>query len=307
MPAPVILSRPAFLPDPIGSVDWFGMSVTWEGWDGSVWDLNDFAGGVLLYREGVEGLHFPRISRYTSRSRAIPGNRLRGWRAEERSVFWPIFVWGDGSEAWRLRNEAFMRTIHPDRAGTWRVKVGSQVRSLKLTGTFDEPHLFGVDPLMRGWEKYGVTLEAAQPFWEGEKIIRGPWLAPASESFIPASGAPPFYISAGSTFGSATIPNPGDVPVWGVWRMEGPLTGVEVGVGSTLVHVPFDITAGEVLLIDTDPRHPTATLDGADVTTALGLQDYASVPPGAEVSLHVEATGAGSAQFELTPLYFRAF
>lgn len=319
--APLILSRPAPVPAPIAS-DWQSLSLIWEGWDGSVWDLNSRDGGVLLYRRGVEGMHNPHITRHTSTSRAVPGNRLRGWRAEAREVFWPIYLWGGSSTEWRERNAAFLKTVHPDRAGTWKVTAGSETRSLRLTATFDEPHQYDIDPQLHGWVQYGITLEAEQPFWEGTPIKRGPWRQPSSQSFIDPAGSPPLHISTGAAFGSATVPNPGDVDAYGVWTLSGPLEDIEVGIGDTYV-APFDLIAGETLRIDTDPRNPTAelgptTLDadgnfdsdafvGEDATEELGLQDFAPIPPGEEVELHVEAAGAGSIEFELVPLHFRAF
>jgi hypothetical protein len=304
--APFILSTDAPAPIPSMESDWASLSLIWRGWDGSVWDLNSRENGVLIYRGGVEGMHNPRITKHASTSRAVPGSRQRGWRAEARDVFWPIYLWGDSSAQWRERNNAFLRTIHPDLPGTWEV-TGAETRTLSLTGTFGDPHSYDIDPQLSGWVQYGVTLEAEQPYWAGPKIKRGPWKAPASRSFIDPAGSPPLHISKGSAFGSATIPNPGDVEVWGVWTGIGPLSDIAVGIDDTIVTVPFDLDAGDVLIIDTDPRNPSVTLNGVDAEELLGLQDYAAVAPGDEVDLQVDAAGAGSIEFSLVPLYFRAF
>jgi len=304
MSSPVILSRPPAAPD-VPANPWGAMSVLWEGWDGSVWDLNNRDGGVVLL-SSVEGLHAPRITRHTSSSLAIPGNRLRGWHAEARDVFWPIYLFGDSSEGWQRRNSAFFKTIHPDRAGTWRVRAGGHTRTLRLTGVFDDAHSYKFDPFVVGWARHGITLEAAQPYWEGEKVTAGPWKAPEIGDFFGAGG-PPFFISSSNSFAKAVIINPGDLESWGVWTAVGPLNDVELGVGGAVITVPFDVPAGQVLVIDTDPRNPTATMNGVDMTTALGLQEYAPVPDGDEVELHVGASGSGEIQYDLIPLYFRAF
>ena len=304
MSSPVLLSRPAPIPAEIAS-DWEALSMVWQGWDGSVWDLNSRRSGALIYRRGVEGLHFPRITRHTSTSRTVPGNRLRSWQAEAREVYWPLYLWGDSSTQWRQRNNRFLRTIHPDRAGAWKV-TADETRTLRLTGTFDDTFAHDVDPSLRGWVQYPITLEAAQPYWEGTPVKRT-WRAPSTQPFIDPAGSPPLYISSGTAFGSATVPNPGDVEAWGVWTMQGPLSGIEVGVGDAYITVPFALDTGDVLVIDTDTRNPTAFLNGIEVTTEIGLQDYAYVPPAESIDLHVEAVGAGSVSFEFTPLYFRAF
>lgn len=314
MSIPLILSSAIVSELPGEVTDWRGLSLEWIGHDGSIWDLNDPRGGLALYRKGVEGLHFPRITKNSSTSRAIPGKRLRGWRAESRDVFWPVYLGGDGSDAWLERHSAFFDTIHPSLPGTWRVSAGDETRTLQLTGVFDDTHSYEIDPLLRGWALYDVTLEAAQPFWQGTRVRRGPWKAPETSPFFPG---PPFRISSSSAFGSAVVPNTGDVDAWGVWWATGPLTEIELGVGGAVIRPPFGLEAGEMLRIDTDPRHPTAQIGpavtdtddfvGVDITQDLGLQDYAPVPPGASVDLHVEATGSGAVMFDVTPLHFRAF
>lgn len=298
---PLILSAPAPIPEEYVS-PWQGLRTVWTGCDGSVWDLTDRSSGVALVMQGLVGLHFPKFARHSSKSRALPGNRLRGWQAEEREVFWPLLIWADGSDGWRDRNNAFMNSLHPADAGTWEVQAGTNApRSLDLTLVVDDDYAFEVDPLKRGWAGYPVSLEAAQPYWRGEKVTAGPWLAPQVVPFIDPAGSPPFHISSGTTFGAATVSNTGDVPAWGVWRLTGPLSGVEIGVDGAVISLPFSLASGKVLVIDTDPAHPTAVLDGVDATASLGLQDYAAVPPGEAVDLHVEAVGGGQVQFELTP------
>ena len=303
---PVILASPP-VGRPTQATDWRGLSITWEGPDGQTWDLTDRAGGVLLTAQGLEGLHNPRITKYASASRAIPGKRLRGWRAEARDVFWPLYIWADGSTAWRDRQQEFFDSITPDREGTWRVKAGEEERRLSLTGVFLDTHRYNFDPLITGWATYGVALEAAQPFWEGEPRTRGPWGSPNPVPFVPAGGGPPLRISSASTVENATIPNTGNVEAYGAWTLNGPLSDIVLGVGDALNVIPFSLEAGETLLIDTDPRRPSASINGVDSTTALGLQEWAPIPPGAEVPLHVAATGNGNVSFALTPLYLRAF
>lgn len=320
MSMPLVLSSAVVNALPGTVRNWRGLSIEWEGRDGSEWNLTDPQGGVVLYRGGLEGLHFPRITKNSSTSRAIPGKRPRGWRAESRDVFWPIYLGGDGSDAWLDRHSAFFDTIHPSEPGTWKVSAGRETRTLQLTGVFEDLHAYERDPLMRGWALYEIALEAAQPFWQGARVRRGPWKAPETLPFFPG---PPFRISSSSAFGSAEIPNTGDVDAWGVWWVAGPLTEIELGVGGAIIRPPFPVEDGQLLRIDTDPRNPTAQLGaivldddgkldtdrfvGEDVTRDLGLQDYAAVPPGASVNLHVEATGAGAVLFDLIPLHFRAF
>lgn len=289
---------------PSGVTMWRGLSLTWEGPSGERWDFTRRAGGILLTAQGLEGLHNPRITKFSSTSRGVPGNRPRGWRAEAREVFWPIFVWADGSDAWAERMGRFFDSIHPENPGVWRADTGRQVRSLRCTGVFDITHKYSYDPFRTGWQLYGVELEAHQPFWEGEPIERGPWQSANSKPFF---GGPPLYISSSSTFGGADIPNPGDVDAYGTWELRGPLSDTTLGVGEIRNVIPFPLNDDDLLVINTDPRNPSATLNGADVTEDLGLQRWAPVPPGESVPLYVSAVGMGSIRFRHTPLFFRAF
>ena len=289
-----------------GQPRWTGLSISWEGYDGSLWDLANGSEGVVLQGTGTEGLHDPVLTRYSSVSRAVPGKRLRGWRTESREVFWPLRMSADSPDAFQDTYQRFFASFHPVNPGIWRVGYRGVTRQLELTGQYQQPRTMFEDPLLTGSDVFGIELEAAQPYWSGEPVNRGPWSAPASLDFINGT-APPFNISASTAIGSGTIPNPGDVDAYPVWTVTGPLSGIELGVGSRVIDVPFTVASGSVLVIDTDPRNLTATLNGADVTATLGFQRFASIPTGSEVALHVEATGTGSVKVALTPLYFRAF
>ncbi len=305
-----ILSFAPVLPPP-PPITRFPVESQWIGWDGSVWDLHSGAQGVVLLKDGVTGLHMPRFDLYTSTTRAVPGHRRRGSRARARDVVWPVLVYGDTSAEWHQKDADFWHTIHPDKEGTWRITVGFQTRELKLTANPDEDYTYPLDPYKNGWARYAVELQAAQPFWSGESISRRFEFVDTETPppFIPPTEAPPFEITRtrSASFAEASIPNPGDVAAYPIWTAVGPLDDIQLGVGSTLIDVPFNLTTGQVLRIDTDPRNETATLDGADATVTLGFQSFAAIEPGDEQPLSVLVTGTGSVTCELVPLYFRAF
>ena len=286
----------------------FPVRSPWEGWDGSIWDLHTGAQGVLLLQD-VVGLHHSRHDRYLSSSRAVPGHRLRGTRPRAREVVWPLLVYGDTQEDWFVTDKGFWRTIHPTLAGTWRVSVGAQVRELRLTALLDNPDDgYAMDPYLNGWAKYVCEMEAAQPYWTGEVVSRVFEIGPVSPiDFFDAAGSPPFHITPGSTFATASISNPGDVEAYPTWTAVGPLDDIQLGVGSVTIDVPFNLAADEVLLIDTDPRNQAATLDGVDATTTLGFQPLAAIDPGEDRALTVVSTGTGTITCDIVPLYFRAF
>lgn len=302
-----ILASPKYTPPP--GLRRFPIRSQWIGFDGTIWDLHSGGQGVALLNDGLVGLHMPRFDRYTSTLRVVPGHRLRGTHARPRSVVWPLFVHGDTQLQWLSTEQGFWKTIHPEIPGTWRVGVGTQqVRELKLTGMFDDDHAYPHDPYRDGWAKYVLEMEAAQPYWEGVPITRTFKIGGAEVDFFDVGGSPPFHISAGQTFDTASINNPGDVEAYPKWTLEGPLDTISVGVGAVTVDVTVALEpgVGEVLVIDTDPRNQSATLDGVDVSATLGFQNFAAIGSGQNQPLTVVASDSGSITCELVPLYYRA-
>lgn len=281
----------------------------WVGWDGSVWSLHDGTQGVALEGRGLVGLHNPPIQKFYSEARAVPGARVRGSRAGVRPVKWPLLVASDRRVAseWQAIQDAFFNSIHPEKPGVWTVTTGRTVRSLRLTGVYTGDPGYMHDPLLFRWAQYDVELEATQPFWEGEPVTAGPFDAGTPVDFIPEEGAPSFHLSGSSTFEKAKVTNPGDVPVYPVWEVRGPLDDVTMTLDGRTITVPFAVGSGERLCINTDPRNLSVTLDSVDYRQELGFQQYAPVPAKGTSSLVITGTGAGSVTAKLTPLYFRAF
>jgi hypothetical protein len=61
------------------------------------------------------------------------------------------------------------------------------------------------------------------------------------------------------------------------------------------------------LEIDTNPSVQAAFLDGVDVTAQLTKADFATLPPGEDVTLSLSMTGAGWVEAKFTPKYLRAW
>lgn len=307
----LILAQPPVQP-PIAAPTWQGVTLEWEGHDGSLWDLTTGNGGAVLdtaFGE-IEGLHEPRITKFTSESYAIPGNRVLGYRAVARDVFWPVLIYADSSDQWNDTYGRFFRSIHPQREGIWRATYAGKTRTLRLTGVYDRPGGSALSPHTIGWARYGVQLEASQPYWEGAPVSAGPWKGADPQNFFGGDGSPsgatPFVISKSQTIGSATITNPGDVPAYPVWTITGELDDVEVGIGDAVISPP-DVNSGDTLIIDTNPRNVQAALDGVNVSATVGFLDLEPIPPGESVPVHVQGTGAGSVSCTLVPLFHRAF
>lgn len=307
-----ILSAPTRTLDRPAVTDWSGLAaMTWTGWDGTEWDLLGENGGVFLTRDGVRGLHMPRVDRYTNVSPALAGSRWRGSRTLEREVFWPLFIYSDsGSQGWVKYDRAFWRTMHPDKPGTWSVTSAfGETRTLQCRFADDGDMEMTSDPSQRGWDVYPISLIAEQPYWAGPAVTQS-WVDGGVVPFFGAdgTGGPPFNISSGNTLSTATMPNPGDVDAYPVWTITGPSTAVSVGVGDKVVEYNAVISPGNTITIDTRPDRLTVVdQDGIDRLSGLGEASFAPIPAGEAVSLSLAMTGTGSVSAALQPLYFRAF
>lgn len=287
---------------------WPGVTaMTWTGADGRVWDLLRGTDGVVLLESGIRGLAMPEIRRHTSSSPSLAGTRWRGWRVEEREVFWPVLVWSeDSTRDWLQRDSAWWGSLHPERLGVWEVttaRAGRRRLSLRFTG--DGEHSFPVDPARLGEAVYGVRLVAEQPLWEGDDTLSS-WSLSEQAAFFPG---PPFWIGSAYTLATATLTNPGDVPAYAVWTVQGPFTSARVGMPGATVSVPFGLPDGAALTIDTRP-HVMSAVDssGADRTRDLGAAAFAPVPAGYRMPLDLALGGQGGRiTASLTPLFLRAW
>ena len=293
---------------------WVGMTPTWTGFDGSVWSLSDPGGGVVLTRGGIRGLSMPPVVRFTpASSPALHGTRNRGFRVDERDVFWPLYVWSTvGSADWVAKDRAFWATMRPDQTGVWSITApDGSARSLTCRFKEDGNNAFDMLPGRVGWAVYGVSLVAESPFWMGAPTVRSWRSDPVLFPPYPVPGAGSqyvLYLSSGRTLANATARNSGDVEAWPVWTIAGPFTSAAVGVAGQQVVVPFTLAAGQSVTLNSDPSAFTATReDGTDVTGQLGQTQWSSVPPGSDVPLSLSLTGTGSVTMTLTPKYLRAW
>lgn len=297
---------------------WFGLKVEWLGWDGSRWTLTDPTQGVFVTPGGVEGFGPPEYTEWVQESPALAGQLFRGTNAKARQLFFPTAIYSDlGSLAWGKLQSAFFRSIKTDRYGTVRVTTpAGQTRTIQARSNAKPPTL-NLDPFKTGFQGYGMSLIADQPFWAGESVSEVFNSGTTSDFF--GGGGPPFLIDPGFTFANARITNSGDVDAWPVWTVVGgAATSATLGVGGQTVTVPFTVAAGKALQIDTDPRvqeavygdwdPATNTLsNGVDRTDELGAAGFAPVPPGTDLPLAVTLSGTGSVRVSVTPLYEMAW
>ena len=303
----IYAERPPLLsqtPGPVGR-----LRMSWTGWDGSLWDLTDPDTSGVVLAPGVRGLGMPPAQLYTSESPAVAGARFRGSRTLSREVFWPLHILADPGQGWADLDGAFWRTMRADSPGSWAVTSPSgSTRTLTCRWVSGGDEGYPIDPTSSGWARYDVYLVADDdPYWTGAPVVRT-FAQGASSSFFGA-GAPPFTISPGNLLASATMDNPGDVEAHPIWRVDGPVTSVTVGVNGQVINAPITVASGASLTIDTRPTAQTAIRsDGTDVTGSLtGEPKWVGVPAGQSVPLSLTMTGTGSVTATITPHYLKAW
>lgn len=309
--------RPSGLP-PLPQ--WVKTRMTWTGHDGSIWDLTDPDGGVVVLRDGVEGLHLPKFKQWTRSSPAVPGQTFTGAIAEARTIVLPLAVYEETSSlAWVEHDRAFWKSLHPRRYGTLTLSPAGTGRSRSIRLRLQpEDHTFDLDPAYARWAEYSAVLIADQPFWEGQPVA-AKWGAAAGDDFYEETGPQLVNIVTGHTTEGAELTNDGDEDAWPIWTIIGPSTEAHLGVGDQVVEVPFEIADGKALVIDTDPRvrtameydyaaEPEAFTNPVDRTVDLvGAVNFAAIPAGETTPVNISITGTGHIRVLMTPLYWRAW
>lgn len=278
-----------------------------HGWDGSVWDMTDGKDGVFLMPVGIEGMGMPDIENYTFNSPVVHGVEWEGWRATGRECHWVVGVFEKSSVAWLKQVRAFWKIFRPGKTIRWEIILPDATRfNITLRFKNDHTSVYARDPVKLGWGIYGITCFAEQPFWEGTPIEQR-WEpeGTASDFYGPTGFAPDFIIADGAPLETATVSNPGDVEAWAKWTASGPFTAATIGLEGYSVTLP-QTQEGDIWVLDSDPRNPTATLNGVDNMTVLGSFDFAPIPPGEDVELSLTMDGVGTVTAQFTPLYFRS-
>ena len=101
-----------------------------------------------------------------------------------------------------------------------------------------------------------------------------------------------------SGFASATVTNWGDVErgAWPHYRVDGPISGLRLGVDGESVPVPINLAAGQWLDIETDPdRWAITDHTGTDRTWSVGARWHRTVPPSSTVPVTISGSGTSSA------------
>lgn len=135
-----------------------------------------------------------------------------------------------------------------------------------------------------GWNQGSVVLTSGGSRWNGT--------------------TEPLELFAGDLTGH-TITNAGDYEAWPQWQIDGPTTGLKIGLGTEAIALA-NIAAGQQYRIDTNPSAPQVHRDGVDVwASAVGRHSWRR-PVAAGESVAVVVQGAAAAVTVTLPLEYQA-
>lgn len=257
-------------------------------------DFRSLTGDVLAWNTdawipmaGIEGLHMPPREVVRGQVPGLTGSLLQEIRDVERTVTFPVFVGSDDGHRTHLeqlaRLESFLDFTGVDytaAGGTFDLVATSSsgVRSLRCVYLEGMEGAEGTD-FGVWWASFGLRLLAVDPYWHGTPWstrtlrIPGPlgWLSASDGTYTvtwPGGITNSLVIGAGMP-----VDVTGTAPSWATIEVVGPATTFRAQTSSGLnVALVGGLSAGETMLVVTDPR-------GRDVTFN-GTRDWARVAPG---------------------------
>jgi hypothetical protein len=286
---------------------------------GTVWDLRT---GPVRMAPGAQGLGLLSLTDFTTSRGPRGGQRRTGWSVNPQDLVLPMKAGYPGwtARTWDDVDEAWWKDVRPHLDGAIlraTYSVGALVKSVRevpVRTKNDGPFQWDQDPSDVETIDFDWNLIADVPWWLGPKQSTPFGITAAGQPFYGAGGyGPPFYISAGNSNGSQSITNPGDVPAWPVWTLNGPIPAFTIthADGSTISGTP-NLAVGERLVIDTTEDEKSATriaADGStsDFTPSLASWGWRAIPAGTSTTIGVAISGTGGATAEIRPRYFRPF
>jgi hypothetical protein len=259
---------------------------------------------------GIDGLDAPTVRTWDGATALADGGLWVGARLSARDVFVPVTIDADGFEARQRARRALLRAFLPEgrptegelvvRAASGATRTLTRVRFMSGIDSPDAgPGLHAV----------GIHLRAYDPLLYGdpEQVVFGV----ADLPFFPG---PPFRLTPESVADALTVDIPGELPVWPVWTITGPLASFTVANGAGAEWgLPGPLTAGQGVRVRTDPRtvlaqRVTDVATGANLWPSFagsGLPALFPFPPGrSSVAVSVgAATTATKVALEWRPAY----
>lgn len=288
------------------------IGVTWTGWDGSVWDLHN---GPVYLGPNFEGFAMLTADEFVRETALTDGQYFTGWRAKPRPVLFPVLFEKKKTEGeWLALDRAWWRTMRFDRPGVLTVTApDGGVRRLTLRFENDGGWSSRRDPSQDRTAIAAIQMKADDPWWVGDTFTQTFDNGGNQVNFFGglANKATPYRIGKSSTIDTATMTNPGDIPVWPIYRIDGLASAFRSVLDGRAVAGNIPVAEGQHLEIDTSPQRQVAYLfDGAtrtNVTRQLTEFNFARLPDGVATKLDIQLSGPGALIVSADPKYYKAW
>ena len=255
-----VLDSPSQLPS-LGDADFAdSRTLAFRSLDGT--SILPFTGDEFIAQWGIQGLDMPPREIVEEEFPGEDGSDLVDIKILPRQFTIPIFCGSNSGHLPYLRNRERMRSFFDHRRVDYRREGGtfdlvassaSGERSLRavyvegMDGTWDQATTGSY------FESFGLIGRSVRTYWYGERWATPKVTRPAGFSWF---GRFPPVLSSSRTLGADIhVQVGGQAPSWPRIDMMGPAPSVEVVGPGLYVLIPDGLEAGEVAVIDTDPRY----------------------------------------------------
>lgn len=291
--------------------------LTWTSPSGQVLDLT---GDAYRHLDGKTGRFFPGVD-LTLRPRVQQaGSVIARARHTAREMLLPLTVRGTSWADIRTKTRTLVREFDPVRgdgtltvetdAGDTRVLICRVLEGLEGSESWETRSEIRQQFVLR-------LIAASEPFWQSPTDIVSAVTSPTNgvpltddfdldlldDNDLPLLGDAvqgttgwfpflPITLVSSEVVGVLTIGNPGDVDVWPVITITGPITDpvvIDQFTGRQLA-VTVTLGAGQQLVLDARPTARTATGPTGNLYSAMTSRDWFALRPGAN-SLRFQGSG----------------
>lgn len=282
-----------------------------ESMDGSVKIRLDNSEGFIRM-PGSTGLEVPPVEVVSQAIPGVPGSTVIDVRTNERPVFVPIYIGGNGDMlAFREMLDKLYALIDPIGKRTFRL-VGESYRGTRELVVTYLGGLEGADDAAASglsWAKVGLNLVAHEAYAQAreDRTLEFRYVA-TSAPFLGVVGgtdAPwPRKLSSTTVIGAGMLVNiNSEVPVYPTVELVGPMSSFHGDLTPTdddpdetwTVDIPAGVGSGATMKIVTDPRRKSFRYDGALAASRVTIGSKLGPFNPGENELNVAAPGTTEA------------
>lgn len=236
-------------------------------------------GSEFIAMWGAQGLDVPDPEIVEGFVPGMDGSVIDDITTPSRKVLLPLWIGSDSGHRVYLNNRAALRRLFDHRRvnysrtdGTFDLVAYSELgeRSLRCAYQTGMAGDWAQDSSGSYWERLGLSFLAVRTHWYGVRWTSPIIRKPAGINFF--ASFPPRLSSTGAFGTDVPVLVDGEVDSWPRIDLIGPADSVLIEAPGLHIEIPGGLTAGEVAVINTDPRpgQTEATFDGVSGWQRIG-------------------------------------